>query len=269
MTTNLVLVDSRDREYTRHPDPNEYVIRLPTTYKNVVAAKLRSIELPATFYVFTAALGNTSIKANLWDALDTYIEASATVTIPDGNYNTYQLVDAFAKALTAAFSGVGDFVAKLDDTTMRMTVTNKNIRRFQLDTRFFASARPSEWGLGYYLGFDKGMVYDGVTIASPRLVSSNPYTYLLLEIEGFNQLDECGPLDARVDGAFAKIPLPGSSFDYVMRNEDFCMYNRAQLRPIIPRLDQLRVRFRFHDGQPVNFQHVEHSFTLELVCQHA
>lgn len=269
MASTVVLVDSRDRDYVRHPEPNEYIIRLPAIYKNVTAAKLRSIELPSTFYVFTAALGNTSVKANLWDALETYIEASATVTIPDGNYNTFQLADAFAKALTAAFPGVGDFVARVDETTMRMTVTNKNIRRFQLDTNFFASARPTEWGLGYYLGFEKGATYDGVTIASPRLVTSNPYTYLLLEIDGFNQLDECGPLDARVDGAFAKIPLLGISFDYIMRNEDCCMYNTAALRPMIPRLEQLRVRFRFHDGKPVDFHGVEHSFTLELACARA
>ena len=108
---------------------------------------------------------------------------------------------------------------------------------------------------------------DGVVI-SPRLVSLNPYNYILVDIDELNGLAEGGMYGDRVgNGSFAKIPFDAHSFDYVYVNTDSATFPEITLRPGRASLDRLHIKFRFHDGRPVNFRGVENSMMLELITK--
>lgn len=261
--THIVHVDSRDRDFTRFPDPNAYRVRLPRKYEHVLSARLLGAELPSSYFVFSAALGNTQLT--VVHNAGVYI-----ATIPDGNYNRTTMPPALALAMGDATGHT--YTVTLDDVTGQLTIDSNE--PFSIDTQTTATgvgSAPAEWGLGYFLGFPKGAVTTYATsVTAPGCASLNPYTYLLLDIDELSNV-ETGGLFGTEMGAktFAKIPMDSASFDYVFSGRDphQTLLGTVQYRPPIQKLDRLSVRFRFHNDTPVDFRDVEHSFSIELTCR--
>jgi hypothetical protein len=264
-----VLIDSRDREYETYPDPGEYRIKLPREYKNVASARLLTLEMPSSYYVFSAATENVTMRIAVYNSAGTSIEAEESVSIPDGNYTSDTIVKALKTALTGAFVALGiTFQIQMDPTTLKISISTVEGRLLRLDGAYGASDAPTQWGLAYYLGFDKS-VYEAATLTSPRLVSLNPYTYILLDIEELNAVEEMGLYGDGTTGrgAFAKIPCAVNSFRYVSIDNSSSTTD-VPLFPPLGKLHHLRIKFRFHDGHVVDFKDVEHSFSLEISCIH-
>ena len=261
--THIVHVDSRDRDFAVFPDPNSYRVRLPRKYAHVLSARLLGAELPSSYFVFSASLQNTQIT--VFHNAVTYV-----ATIPDGNYNRTTMPPAIALAMKDATGH--NYTVTLDDVTGQLTIDSP--QPFSIDTRTTATgvgSAPAEWGLGYFLGFPKGVVTTyGRTATAPGCMSLNPYTYLLLDIDELSNV-ETGGLFGTEMGAktFAKIPMNSASFDYVFSGRDphQTLLGTVEYRPPLQSLDRLSVRFRFHDDRPVDFRDVEHSFSLELTCR--
>lgn len=262
--TFVVHVDSRDRDFGIFPKPNDYRVRLPRKYRHVVAARLLGAELPSSYVVFAAALGNTTLAA-------TVNGVPCTVVLPDGNYTQATFPTALQTALSDA--SAHDFVVSLDAATYRLVIECKQ-HDFTLDTRSGAagvSSDPAEWGLGYFMGLPKDAISASTAkvLSPPGVLSLNPYTYMLLDIEELNAV-ETGGLFGTESGrtTFAKIPLSSASYEYVFTGRD-AQYQMhlasAHFRPA-RHFDRLSVRFRFHDDRAVDFRGVEHSFSIELTC---
>ena len=263
---HILHIDSRDRNYDTFPSPNAYRLMLPSKYRHVVSARLLGCELPSSFFVFSASLGNTSL------AVTDHAGTSHTVTIPDGNYSQTSLPLALADAFGGA---LGETVTvSLDSVNLQLTLAATN--DFSIDTRLTAAgvnSQPAEWGLGYFLGLRKGEVTatSGGIVTLPGVVSLNPYTYILLDVSELNNVDTGGLFGSEVGGkTFAKVPLSTSSFEYNFTGKD-ALYQMhlglCEYRPPIQKLDRLSVRFLFHDGRIVNFNGIEHSFSIELTCR--
>jgi hypothetical protein len=50
----MLSVHSEDRDITKWPTSTLFEVEIPIEYKNVVSLRLSDIELPASYYVFTA-----------------------------------------------------------------------------------------------------------------------------------------------------------------------------------------------------------------------
>lgn len=252
--TAYVVIDSRDRDPRRHPSPTEYVVTLPATLYNISCARLLSAEVPTSFYVFSAARGNTSLTVVLNGT-------SHTITIPDGNYGFSTLTAAVETALTTAFGT--PFVVTISPTTLQCTIAATGT--VGVDTRALSSTAATQWGLAYYLGFNRDVLLDDVDrVTSPRVCNTSPESYLLLHIEELGTL-----MEASADGAgghtsrrlFAKVPLNVNSNSYMFF--DKILTSNAQTPPVA-KLSSLHIRWTFHDGTPVDFQGVEHSMLIDV-----
>ena len=62
--TNVIMIDSRDRDRQVYPQPTNLTLRLPRIYKQVTAFQLVQIKLLSAFYYFSAAKNNISILTN-------------------------------------------------------------------------------------------------------------------------------------------------------------------------------------------------------------
>lgn len=247
-------IDSRDRDFTTHPTPTSYVVTLPRTYYNVAEARMLHMEIPNSFFIFSAAYGNTTLRVRLGGV-------EHDVQIPDGNYNETSMPETLVYALELSFSGQ-TFAATVSSTTLQLTVdcTSSPSALLEIDTTQHAD-KPTDWGLGYYLGFQAGQVTSGTgLVTSPGVVSLNPWTYMLMDVNELNTSDEVGTL-----GTFYRIPLDSNSFGYSY-HASLPHSPPVAMSPPVHRLRRLTVSFRFHDGTPVNFQGVEHSFALSLGC---
>lgn len=246
-------VDSRDRDFAVHPTSSQFTVDLPETLKNVSSAVLVTAELPLSYYVFSAARGNTSLAV--------VVDGQAlTVTIADGNYTPAQMAAALKAALDTAFSKT--FTVAINPSTMKTTIGVTGT----VSVDATAAAKKTEWGLGYYLGFAGGVVTTGANAVTGTYVANlNPENYLLLDIEDLNGLSQCAMYNAGGAGhkTFAKIPLNGTSYTYNFYDK---LVTVVEQRPQLTKLDRLRVAVRFHDGSLVNLNGCEWSFSIEFAC---
>lgn len=249
-------LDSRDRNFQTHASSSEFVVSLPETLNNVRSAVLVSAEIPISYYVFSAPRGTTSLRVTLG-------ATSRDVVIPDGNYTTSGMATALKQALETAFAGT-TFTVVFSSVTLKCTIT-ANAGVLAVDTS--AATKFTEWGLGYYLGFRRGVVTtSGTSSVTGAYVSAmSPENYLLLHVEELDGLSQSALYNVGGSGkrAFAKIPLNGDSYSYNFYDKTVTYTER---RPQLSRLDKLRVALRFHDGTLVDLNGAEWSFTIEFAC---
>ena len=250
-----LLVDSRDRDYAKYPSASQYVVNLPQTLNNVKSAVLISAEMPSTYYVFSAAKGTTSLRV-------TVNVTTNTVTIPDGNYTTTTMAAALKTALETAFAGT-TFTITFNPATYKCTISISPSNTLTVDCT--TAVKNTDWGLGYYLGFARGVATTGTATITGSLASNmNPELYYLIDIAELNAVDETAVGGRR--GAFAKVPLQSGISQNSFYSTVLACFMCNEQKPPKARLDKLSVSIRFRDGTLVDFNNAEHSMTVELVC---
>ena len=269
-TKDIVIhVDSRDRLRFEDTTSNEYAVLMPEILTNVVSASLIHAEIPSSFYVFRAAYGNTSIDVSFTDP--TGVTTRKTATIPDGNYNVALFPVAIAQGLTDAFDTPNlTFKCALSYTTMRSILsTTVPGGILQVHTDIASSLAEFRESLAFFMGFEFQVDAMGETIVSPSTVILNPFAYMMLSIREIDQTNRQGGLYGdrlSPNAMFAKVPLPTNSFDYTFYHPP--TEQSVECYPIVPRLERLSVSWRFHNGMLVDFNHVEHSFSIKLTVKH-
>lgn len=254
-------IDSRDRDPDRFPRPDAYEIQLAQPLRHVMRARLLSAEVPSTFYVFTQALQNTSLHVKVGEDV-------RKVTIPDGNYGIDDMIRAVQYYLNETFPNM-QFEVVADPIThcLGIHTTSHPPTEFAIVSGDTVPGTV-HWGLAYYLGFQRHAEiasHEG-RLEGARPVVLNPETYMMLDVEEFGTLYENGIQGGTQSASarpFAKIPIQVHTFQYSYFDMPMGV---NEMNPPVVRLDKLRIRWRFHDGTPIDFQDVDHSFTLELLC---
>lgn len=256
LTKTTVIIDSRDRNFFAHPSSSRFVVQLPEPLKNVTHAVMVSAELPLTYYVFSQKRKNTTLRVRVGTG------AWADVTIRDGNYTNDTMAAELKRALQAAFPNT--FTVSIDPGTMLCTISVDGTT-LSVDTT--GPTRPTDWGLGYFLGLERGVVTPPLSsITGTRVCMLNPENYLLVFVEQLNGILQNEMYGTGVGPeAFAKVPLNGSNYDY-------SYYDKAltgvQLRPSIANLTSLDVAIKFHGGEPVDLNGADWSMAIEFTCTH-
>lgn len=266
---HLLLVDSRDRDFSFHPSASRYVLRLPTEYRNVTAVRLRGAEVPNSFFAFSAALGNLSVGACLADGGGAQVGPVKAITLPEGSYDAATLAATLQALLNAAFPGSAFSVA-VEGATGRL-VTQVAAGKFAWVTSApYASGAPNPkpWGLGYHLGFAPNAFLAGATVTSASVVVLSACDYILLSVAEFNGLTEAG-VSGGIHRAFAKFPLfrrgRSAPSETLFCDDRTLAFNETKLSPPLHRLDRLTVGWHYHGiDAPVDFNGADHSFTLEI-----
>jgi len=281
-----IIVDSRDRQMNPGSHAGSYTVTLPTTYQNIYAATLKTIEVPLSFYQFSAAANNVTLLFKY----STYGSAAAplVLTLPNGNYTSTQLalelstqfeITIAAASTTSPDQNAQRIKATYSSNTGKMTFTGLAAFEFYLTPSIPTSANGGNsltsifttwWGLGYFLGLTARTytVASAGSFVADFCTNPFPSNYILMDLDVLNKIDETSLDDRKawkVNGAFAKIPTDGNSTDFVYLT-DAAAYqvNRAVYSPPISKLTQLVVKFRLHDGRIIDFNGVENSFTIEL-----
>lgn len=254
-----LLIDSRDRDYTRYPSASSYVVKLPSSLYNVTSAMLKSIELPTSYYVFSASKNNTSLVV-IVDGV------TQTITIPDGNYSFATMSSALVAALAAGFPG-STFTVTFSDATYRINVAVSPSVTIAVDCAAIDPVvTPTQYGLAYFLGFPAGVITSGTgNVSGTTVASLNPETYLLVDIEELNTVQQAGMWGRGGSSGtvFAKVPIANPTMSVTVYDK---LITASDYVPPIARIESLRISLRFHDGSLVDFHGCEHSMTLELAC---
>jgi hypothetical protein len=282
----MLSVHSEDRDITKWPSSTMFDIEIPVEYKNVVSLRLSDIEIPASYYVFTAKNQNISLTVKLEN--DTQ-----TVIISEGTYTPMQLSMELTSQLNHYFSNDPNFQVQYSNTSMKFAFLHP--KPFALQFNISGNSmyeQYTQWGLGSYLGFCKQeyvskktdyhsygdciYVHDMYVIEAPFTASVFGDSYLYMELDYFNSMDELSPytersnnmFNARQNGnhnaSFAKIPTLAIANQKQYVSKESFLSNIFFSDPPLERIQKFKVKFRYHDGRPVDFGNTNFSFTIEV-----
>jgi len=166
--------------------------------------------------------------------------------------------------------------------------------------------RNTKWGLPYFLGFNKepyvasrtsifiplnyeyrNATFDpfynwlppgGYYLEPPNVINTLGETVFYLDMFEYNQIDELQPYPRRVNSAtnntyggkvnssFAKIPFLGVPVSQYFDSKNALLQNFSHFYPPLERVSKLKFKFRYHNGNLVNFSNNDFSFTLQFDC---
>jgi hypothetical protein len=147
---------------------SNFYYTLLSPVRNVLRARITSIEFPNNYPVFTAARHNVSFQV-------LYLVAGNPMTykvvIPDGNYTAGDMETAINADLAAA--GLTWLSVLFNPVTGGFTFTAEGVGAgyFGIDTRSDSYDRPFDYGLGYNLGFSRKLFKSNAS--SPFVVTSD------------------------------------------------------------------------------------------------
>jgi hypothetical protein len=263
-----VSVDTRFADNI-YGNTSDFMIRMPSTYKNIGRIALSSVELPLVEYTFSCRHGNVNFSVQMsggvWNEL----------VIPAGNYNLIEFIGIVQRELRTVNL---DFTVLRDDITGRMTIYNSTTA-FSLkvlsNTPGIAE-RPSNWGIGYYMGIhDRSIITSipapapapaggwQITGTSPVYIRPTPYYLLQLWCP-----ESVEPMVHRVAQggavpAFAKLVLEGDKYALqFINNGDYMRKEYTFLTPV--NVSQIRVKLLDPYGKEVDMRDIDWSLTLEL-----
>lgn len=251
--TTLV-IDSRDRDTSQYPTPNEYTVDFEEDFQDVVAVELVTAQLPFKTYIVHE--GNNTLDVEIASAI-------RTITVEPGDYSAGELQVELTRQLSACFQDVGvtfvvDYNLQTDKYTLYASAPFKLI--LQPDDLNVAGYRSRT--LGKVLGFDRKNVQSGFQL--PPIYSSEPYyvaapfrknfqdaNYLVMHVDN---LTVNTSINTVMNKSFAIIPQKKDEQNIYT----FTHKVRKELSPPIPRLSKLRIRFTNTDGVPHDFQNHDH-----------
>ena len=260
VTFNQIIIDSRDRDRTLYPKPNNYVIQLKSPIRDVVSLEMLQICIPKSEDLINDNNNQFTFQESQ-DQIDngTYVTAS----IPNGQY---QLVDELCQALTSAMNNASTtgatYTVTADPLTNLVSITVTG------GTGVLGVFNSSD---GTYLpgnmSSNIGFGATNVKSTSGNLTSDGVYDidgadYVVMELEG---ISNCMGSSDTLDGCFAMIPLcdvlHGSIFHGRLNDVGKCY---VRFNPILPRLTKLHIKFRRPDGTLYDFGGRNHNFMFEL-----
>lgn len=156
VTRHIINVDSRFRDSPNVYSASDFYFSLLSPVKNVLRIRITSVELPNNYFFFTKSRKNVSFRIRYTVG---GTEQVRDLTLIDGNYTADGPEgDSMVDVLNAMFS------TYLTDISLSTTfsIINGSFKftgsvPFSIDTTWDSKDRPLDYGLGYYLGYTRGI----------------------------------------------------------------------------------------------------------------
>ena len=176
----------------------------------------------------------------------------------------------FTRCNVTAYS-VSEYITLFNELPFNTNLLHLN----KLVPRFFYEAQQSQYYPdGFWIEPDSTLI--GSTIyylQAPSKISFMGQSYLYMEIDGWNCIDETSPYNLNsytihtnktnsiVNSAFAKIPIPTLPISQ-WYDQDMGPYKYWS--PVAERISKIKVKFRYHNGALAEFGQFEYTFMIEL-----
>jgi len=151
---HIINIDSRFRDSPTSSTSSDFYFTLLSTVRNVLRVRITSIEFPNNYYIFCTKRHNVSFQVQYLVGGN---PTSFVVTVASGNYTALDMETAINAALTAGGLTWLSVVFNPINGKFTFTAAGSGARSFTVDTTWDSYERPFDYGLGYYLGFSRGL----------------------------------------------------------------------------------------------------------------
>ena len=274
LRTHIINIDSRMRKSHMEP-PTDFQYDLAHVYKNVIRARVASVEIPGVFYNFSLKKKNTMFRLDATDCEG--VMHHIEICIQEGNYTNKTLLDAIQQEMNGIKDMYGFFFRiTLDERTQKVTIhhdgsalppcpqtpTHCPVSFGLMFGMVGQEERIYDFGLGFNLGFVKQIyVVDTPAITSESVIQTTGDAYFLLAI------DDMYTVEHRIADTYiqclAKILVKRTPEGILYDNGYTVLSNEITFpRPVD--LKQVRVRLLDKYGVPVDIHYTNMSVSLEI-----
>jgi hypothetical protein len=248
---------------------SNFVFRLRDPIKNVISVRLSSIEIPNSFYTFSAIRGNISFEM-------TYNNVTELIQINPGNWksinNTEQtsILYQVETAINEKFNTTLFRVEYINPSTGKIRITNSTFSTttpetsspFSINFRI-NNSRAADFGLGYNLGFRQSAYFNTNTINAEAILNTIDTNYLFLTLDPDWKVIEHETPDRTQLFSFAKVVIDQPKFDVVYDNGQNTLTKEYFLKQPT-NIHTIPVRVSDPYDQDIDLNGLDFSFTLEL-----
>ena len=272
---HLVNIDSRFRKSYLEP-PTDFLYSFAHPYKNVIKARVASVEIPIGFYNFSRAKKNTMFRIDATDFLG-HIHFFI-IDIPDGDYTPECLIATIQEHFDAIKDTYGMFFRiSLNPINRKVTITHDGSAPppcppgpaycpVNYGITFLMVGledREYDFGLGYNLGFCKHFycVDAPFSITGESLINTMGDNYLLLGIDDMYTVEQKTNDD--YIQCLAKI-LVKRDHNGIIFDDGYTVLSNDIIFPRPVDLKQVRVRLMDMYGVPIDLHYMNFSISLEI-----
>jgi hypothetical protein len=271
-------IDTRFRDNYYSTSSTNFNLQLPISMNNVLQMQLTAIELPISYYVVSKQYNNNyfSITVN---------SSTSIITIPDGNYTQYTIMDIINKQLLllgAPFSSVSfiiNLVNKETGSAQTMIgpntdgiVTNLELN-FQNDRQGIEDRNtPLPLKFGWNLGFRNGAYIGSLNYVSEGIVDLTGPRYLYLVIDDYNNNVNNNFFSAFNSSMLnkniiARISQQSNNYNILQQNNlNIVTTPREYFGPI--NLNAMTIQLLDEYGRIVDLNNMDYSFCLTLITDY-
>ena len=254
-------INSRFRDDSQSVSSTDFYIRLPRVYKNVIALKLTSYEIPNTWYAFSSSRNETSFTLS-----------GTVVSISDGNYTSPDKLVASLNTAIAAKTLPMRFNSPVDTVTSRLTISSSAsfdmafgtaVSCGQVSAQSITSGFiPHGGGLGQLLGFTSQSYTGNRIYTAEYVLDTLRDNFILLQLPELEMAMDSIGFDNTSIRAFAKIVVDTDKNGLIYGNAGDAI-TRAIMFPQPTNLPGFRVKLVDQFGLPIDLMG-DFSFTLEI-----
>jgi hypothetical protein len=272
---HLINIDSRFRKSYLEP-PTDFLYDFAHTYKNVIKARVASVEIPIGFYNFSKAKKNTMFRIDVTDYIGNM--HFLQITVPDGDYSPQCLIETIQKQFDAIRDMYGLFFRiSLDPINRKVTISHDGSApppcppgpthcplTFGLTFVMVGfEERLYDFGLGFNLGFCKHFycVEAPFSITGESLINVQPDNYFLLSIDDYHTVEQKTNND--YIKCLAKI-LIKRDCNGIIFDDGYTVLSNDIVFPQPVDLKQVRVRLLDMYGDPIDLHCMNFSISFEI-----
>jgi len=286
--TKSLNIDTRFRDNLYSTHSSDFTLQLPTKFNKVVSMSLSSLEFPVSFYSISRYNGNNFLylSVSYSDGTDGTLIADKVIVLPDGNYNSADLLEKINTLLSTVETGENDIFASVQlslDITESGSGTGKvtikpsglNAERitnimmdFRRDINGVIDKVDVSTKIGWNLGFI-GRRYTGkTTYTADTVIEPASTRYIYLAIDDFCNSSHNHFVNVFNDSIMnpnilARLSIKGSYFSLIMENDfNIVTEPRTYFGPVD--IQRLRVRLFDDHGRVLDTNHSNFSFCLDL-----
>jgi len=235
-----VVIDSRDRDMIKYPDPSNYVIDINHDIRDVLSVQLVAYDIPFNDF-------NVTEDNNMFEYLDANGDLQ-TIEIPEDEYNVITLTNAINTSIgyTALITSASNIRLELDTIYVTRFL-------FASDTGY------RHRSVAKTLGFEPvDITASGSTTAKYKYhLEAERYVALFVQAAKLCQTTNPGTHEC-----FAMIPRYVDS-EGAQALDTFV---RKRFAAPIAALDKIHVRFKTRGGSYYNFENKDHRLELVYTC---
>ena len=293
--TKSLNIDTRFRDNLYNTQSSDFSIQMPIKFNKVVSMNLSSLELPVSFYGICKEFGNNFLYLNVtylsFTDLNVTLTSDKIITIPDGNYNSADLLETVNKLLSPVdqdgeltqpediFSYISLFldITSSGSGTGKVTIRPSGIRSdlvkdivldFTRDINGNTDKVDVSTKFGWNLGFIKRKYRGASSYTADTVIEPANIRYIYLAVDDFansanNQFVNVFNNSIMSPNILARISIKGSYFSLIMENDfNIITEPRRYFGPVD--IQRLRIRLFDERGRVLPMNNSNYSFCLDL-----